>query len=255
MQIDFCSITEKDNPKDNNGLGQVSYEYKMSKYLITNEFYINAIKLFPDIQKHITDYAYYDRRFCIDQNLRCRDEDLKRPLTFVNPKFAKIFCNFLYNYDHGLPLDLESCYSLTNNKRLRKDGFFIPNMDEWYKAAYYNKKDYNLYPLAYNQEPLYVESRNDRIINSGEKTCNFTNAYDYLDYNGFTSRVGECGSYSQYEIYDMAGNVYEFIENEEFCIAGGSWHSFRETMQKDNFLLYDPKIYYGSTLGLRIIKI
>lgn len=252
-QIEFIKIEDLNNFKDYNGLGSVPYAFEISKYLITNSIYINFLKYFHNL---LPDYVFYDARFCINKNLTCFEKNLQRPAAFINPKIAKIFCNYLFNKENNLPLSYESCYDLYKNKRKIEKGYFLPNKNEWYKAAYFNGKTYNQYPIKDNLEPLYVKVNNDKIVNFGVNTCNFSNAYDYKEYHGFTSRVGECGSSSHYGIFDMAGNLFELIENENILLAGGSWHSFRELMNKETpFIDYDEKQNFGMNIGLRIVRL
>lgn len=256
IQIEFCKINFKDNLSDKNGFGSVNYEYEMSKYLITNSILLEFIRNLKSVLNFFPSFVLYDRRFCFDKKLECKSYDLQRPASFINPQVAKIFCNYLFNKENNFPLEYESCYSLNDNKRKLNYGYFIPNKNEWYKAAYYNGLNYNSYPIKNNLEPLYVQTKEDKVINQGPNTCNFSNAYDYQSYHGFTSRVGECGSASHYGVYDMAGNLYEFIEDNTFFIAGGSWHSFRDVMKNENpFIEYNPRSEFGSTLGLRIVKL
>ena len=256
-QIELCNIYDSGNPPDLNGRGFISYKFQMAKYLITNEQYIEFLKSFTKIPKTVVpSYTFYDERFCINQKLDCEVGSLRRPVCFITPIAARAFCNFLYNKENNLPLDSESCYSIEKTKRLTDRGYFIPTKDEWYKAAYYNDGSYNLYPIKNNKEPTYVEVIGDRITNVSPTTCNFSNAYDFKNYNGFTSRVGECGSCSQYDVYDMAGNLYEYIEDGELlCLAGGSWHSFKDVMIKNVFIKYHEYTFNGSTIGLRVIKL
>jgi len=253
--IELCDIFDTGNSPDYNGRGFVSYKYSISKFLITNDIFLLFLKSYEKIPYFIPSYLLHDERFCINEKLDCAVGNLKRPVSFINPIAARAFCNFLYNLENKLPLQSESCYSIEKNKRLTDRGYFIPTKDEWYKAAYHNDGSYNTFPIKNNLEPLYVEVIDDKVINAGPNTCNFSNAYDYKQYNGFTSRVGECGSSSQYNVYDMAGNLYELIEDTEIHLAGGSWHSFREVMIKNNFTKLSDYIYNGSTIGLRVIKL
>jgi hypothetical protein len=254
--IEFIEIKDVNNIADSSGYGSIDYNYSISKYLITNSQiikYLNEIKdnFFnkDDCYDNRCGIGWDKKSFFVKKNFE------EKPIAFINPRCAKTFCNYIYNLENNLNLNSCSCYDVNFNK-INNYGYFIPNKNEWYKAAYFNGLNYNLYPIKNNLEPLYVQTKGDEVINQGPNTCNFSNAYDYQSYHGFTSRVGECGSSSHYGVYDMAGNLYEFIEDSAFFIAGGSWHSFRYVMKnKNSFIEYNPKTEFGSTLGLRIVKL
>jgi len=253
---DFVNIEDLDNSQDFfKNLGNVNYKYRISKYLITNEkfiFYLN------DIDNNLFNKTdCYDDRCGIEWNKKfyVKNDFEKKPIAFINPKIAKKFCNYIYNIENNLNLETESCYYLNSNKRISSKGYFLPNLNEWHKAAFYNGKTYNIYPIKNNLSPIYCKAKENKIINPNINTINFNNAFDYNEYNGFISNVGDCGSHSEYGVYDMAGNLHELIIDEKEYLAGGSWHSWRTSLKNGEYFEYDPLKYFGSTIGLRLIKI
>lgn len=255
--IDFVKISDINNEAEIiNDMGSVSYEFNISKYLITNEQFLPFLR---DVKNNFFDYAnFYDERCGIGwdkKELYIKDDFDNRPIAFINLEVGKAFCNYLYNLENKLDPSVESCYKLNSNHRILNKGYFLPNLNEWHKAAFYNGKTYNDYPIADNFNPIYSYAEDGKVLNKDNDTVNFNNTYDYKNYNGFISNVGEVGSCSQYGVYDMAGNLYDLLLDEVPYLAGGSWHSWRTSLNKRKYLKYNPNIHFGATIGLRIVRI
>lgn len=253
--IEFVEIAHIDNTADSSGYGAISYNYSISKYLITNsQFvrYLNEIK-----NNFFNKDDCYDDRCGIGWNNKVffvkKDFELK-PVAFITPRSAKTFCNYIYNLENDLNLNSYSCYDFNFNK-VNDYGYFLPNINQWHKAAFFNGASYNDYPIKDNLSPVYSSVENLKDSQRKENVVNFNNTFDYLDYNGFISNVGDVGTCSSFGVYDMAGNLHELIEeNNIFYVAGGSWHSWRTSLLKGKYFEYNGK-YFGSTIGLRLVKI
>jgi formylglycine-generating enzyme required for sulfatase activity len=254
-QIEFVDINHLNNKVDpSNNLGNVNYKYFMSKYLVTNEQFVDFLNNVED--NHFKKMNCYDERCGIgwdQKKFYIKNGFNKKPIAFIDPIISRSFCNYLYNLENNLHLSLETCYNQESNNRLLEHGYFIPNLNEWHKAAFFNGEGYNDYPIENNLNPIYCQATNDSHLLPN--IVNFNNSFDYMGYNGFISDVGTVGSHSQYKIYDMAGNLYDLIIDEHTYIAGGSWHSWRTSLSKGMYFRYDGYKFFGSTIGLRIIKI
>ena len=83
--------------------------------------------------------------------------------------------------------------------------YFLPNADEWYKAAYYHPTggNYFLYPTGSNTAPTPVTGG----------TANNTAVYSLLTKNG-PADIDNAGGPSAYDTYAQGGNVYEWDETD-----------------------------------------
>lgn len=255
--IDFVTIDDLNNDPDIiNDLGSVNYSFGISKYLITNQQFIEFLN---DTQNNFFNLSdSYDERCGIGWDKKQfyvkKDFD-ERPISFINLNIGKAFCNYIYNLENGLDFNVESCYNFISNDRLLAKGYFLPNLNEWHKTAFYNGKDYNDYPIKDNFSPIYSHLEDGRMMNVNVDTVNFNNTYDYNNFNGFISNVGEVGSCSQYGVYDMAGNLYDLVLDKEPYLAGGSWHSWRTSLNKRKYLKFNNARHFGATIGLRLVKL
>ncbi|MEI7780865.1 MAG: SUMF1/EgtB/PvdO family nonheme iron enzyme, partial [Planctomycetota bacterium] len=103
--------------------------------------------------------------------------------------------------------------------------YYVPDEDQWYKAAYYNglsgtSAGYWLYPTQSNTAPsgVTVGATGD---GSAGNSGNYANAGGgYWDYtsHGKVSNVGTNGGPSAYGAYDLGGNVREWADS----VTGGS---------------------------------
>ena len=91
---------------------------------------------------------------------------------------------------------------------------FLPNEDEWYKAAYYNPatSSYYLYPTSSNTLPTAsLPTSNPNSMNASPAVHNLT---DVGAYSGTTSPNGA---------YDMGGNIWQWNET----VVDGSFQGVR----------------------------
>jgi hypothetical protein len=102
--------------------------------------------------------------------------------------------------------------------------WFMPNEDEWYKAAYYDPQKPG--GAGYWDYPTRSDTKPSRDFTS----TNAANWYDgsYLDPNRYLTEVGAfTKTQSAYGTFDQAGNVYEWTEGliAPFlrCFWGGSF--------------------------------
>jgi autotransporter-associated beta strand protein len=242
------------------GYGSVPYVYQMGEYDVTTAQYcqfLNAVATAADpyglynpgmanppsvpttqrvgcgiIQTPITGGYYY--------SVVPGDENY--PVNFVSWGDAARFCNWLQD---GQPSGLGEVAGTTETGAYTLNGgtsdaafstvtrnanatYFIPSVNEWYKAAYYDTTlnggtgGYWAYPTKSNTAP------NNTLPDTG----NHANFYDdinsgnggYTDPTTFLTPVGDFVlSPSPYGTFDMGGDVLEWIEGAE----GGSWRPLR----------------------------
>jgi formylglycine-generating enzyme required for sulfatase activity len=181
-----------------------------------------------------------------------------RPVTYVSWFDAARFANWVAN---GQPTGAQQnsttengAYSLlgaisgvefTKNAINPNTGtmttWWVPNENEWYKAAYYDPSvsgpsdDYWLYPTQSDSAP-------GNMIGTGANQANFKDT-DYSvtqsqNYSSSQNYLTDGGAYSSsgsyYGTFDQGGNVWErtdAVTGSSGDARGGSWSSNYETLQ------------------------
>ena len=288
-QITIPTVTVGDagNPNDTTGYGGVSYIYNIAVSevnLIQYTAFLNAVAA--------TDpYSLYNADMGTDSNSAGITRDGSsgsytyavkgsgaRPVTYVSWFDAARFANWVAN---GQPTGAQQnsttengAYSLlgaisgvefTKNAINPNTGtmttWWIPNENEWYKAAYYDPSvsgpsdDYWLYPTQSDSAP-------GNTIGTGANQANFKDT-DYsvtqsADYNSSQNYLTDGGAYSSsgsyYGTFDQGGNVWErtdTVTGSSGVARGGSWTN------DDYSLLSSTRSGSGSTdelnfLGFRV---
>jgi formylglycine-generating enzyme required for sulfatase activity len=145
-----------------------------------------------------------------------------KPVTFVSFQDAMRFTNWLSN-GQGTGSTETGAYTfpgadpalITRNADAK---WFLPSVDEWYKAAYYqpaaaggDADSYWLYPMRSNETPTEatVSDLSYNISNPGPNVANYN-----LNVGNFTS-VGSAGplSASYYGTFDQGGNASEITDS------------------------------------------
>ena len=162
--IDFVTVGDAGNPADVNGFGRVDYEYMIGRYEITIEQYC----VFLNHVATSDPYGLYKEKMTNDSSIVAIERfgsdggysyhvigkaptddgnaavmlDPRRPIGCVSWTSAARFCNWLHN-GQGDGSTETGAYSLNGMRdqrvpREKNARFFLPNEDEWYKAAYYD---------------------------------------------------------------------------------------------------------------------
>lgn len=181
-----------------------------------------------------------------------------KPVIYVTFWDVCRFCNWLHN---GRPqgsqtsvttengaYDLTVPNAIANNTVVRTAGarYFIPNRDEWVKASFFDPAKNGTggyWTFATMSDILPTKASSDAVGNINNGISNVANYNDPpansdvvwgdqagtgIPYTGHVTTVGSAGagSASYYGAHDMAGNVWEWIENNFGSIRntlGGSW--------------------------------
>jgi formylglycine-generating enzyme required for sulfatase activity len=219
----YVVIGNPGNPKDtqwNTARGAVGYEYEISKYKVSNAEYsafLNAVAK-SDPHNLMVSGGGEILRDGEDGNytytvLEGRE---KRPVLFVAVVDAMRMANWLSN--GGKPgSDTETgTYTFTGydvvSQRAANADYFLPNDDEWYKAAYYDPTKngtggYWQYPPKTDDPAVMVKE----LPPGGPFSANFDNVAAG-DGNGTTDVGAYSSASSYYGTFDQAGSTWEWNE-------------------------------------------
>jgi formylglycine-generating enzyme required for sulfatase activity len=174
----YVTISDINNSNDDSGIGSVSYQFTLNKFLITNNEYAEFLNSIASTDL----YGVYSTNMSSDRggiNRSGTNEAYtysvkpnygNKPVVFINWYNAARYCNWLHN---GRPSGSQNnsttengSYQLTGNTNspTRQIGalYFIPNGDEWQKAAFYKGGSTNAgywnYSTQNNTVPSCVSS-------------------------------------------------------------------------------------------------
>ena len=123
------------------------------------------------------------------------------------------------------------------NKIRKKNGYWIPTENEWYKAAYYDPTlnngsgGYWSYATRSNTIPTPVSANavGDGSAGNVGNFANFNAGADWNNQDGNVTTVGTNGGPSYYGTYDQSGNVLEWNDlavatDSSRGLRGGVWN-------------------------------
>jgi len=250
--IDFVNIGNAGNAADTTTYGAVPYDYRVGKYEITQDAITKAT---ASGMSHVTAGPWTGNQ----------------PAATINWYEAAAFVNFLNtNSAKTAAYDLAwdgSAWSMnlwssgqawtvggTNLYRNKDAFYFLPNENEWYKAAYYNAggTNYFLYPTASSSVPTAVASG--------------TNA-ETVVYNNVAAVpaiVDSAGGLSLYGTMGQGGNVFEWNESaldgtnssssENRAIRGGEWANAAGPLRSSSRYNSDPTTEQN-LIGFRVASV
>jgi formylglycine-generating enzyme required for sulfatase activity len=206
---------------------------------------------------------------------------LNRPATGVNWTEAARFVNWLntsqgfsaaykfatqpgqpgYSPNENIQLWLptDAGYNAANQFRNARAMYFLPSMDEWYKAAYYDPTKNNgaggYWKFAHGSDsaPTAVSSG----TTAGTAVYNQSNSQGPAD-------ITNAGGLSKYGVMGLGGNVWEWEEtsfdlsnnnpSENRTLRGGWWNDGSHLLASSNRLSYSPADDGGS-VGFRVASV
>ena len=201
-------------------------------------------------------------------------------MNFVSWYDAARFTNWLHNNQptgaQGAGTTETGAYTLQGGTTTPSNGltvarelaatWFLPNENEWYKAAYYNPttSSYFDYPTSSNVAPTTAASDADGdIINPAANVANYNLGADWNGQDGNLTTVGSADnsrtltleSASPYLTFDQGGNVQEWNESllttTSRGVRGGSWLFTADSMRGSDRFSVDPTTEF-SVLGFRV---
>jgi formylglycine-generating enzyme required for sulfatase activity len=252
------------------GYGAVGYSYKIGTYDVTASQYVtflnsndptgaNTLGLYNSNMSN----AYYGG---VAFNSGAASGDMysavagrgNDPINYVTFYDATRFANWLDNgqrpgsTETGAYTLLGGTPTPSNAATFTRNAtatVFLPNENEWYKAAYYNPvaSTYYLYPTSSNTAPT-----------AGQPTTNPNSANYALTVQNLTPVGAYSGTTSPYGAYDMAGDVYQFEETSNFgyrVLRGGSYNAYSFDLVSTEQIGVDPSDISNGNVGFRVASI
>lgn len=247
--------------------GAVAYNYRMGTTEVTNAQYaefLNA-KAASDPLQLYNPFMGTNARGGITQTgsdgsyaYAVKPSMGDKPVNYVSWYDAVRFVNWLNNGQANGGTET-GAYTLLGGTATPSNGdtvarnvgatWFLPTLDEWYKAAYYQPASqggdidsYWLYPTRSNSAPtIPTADAVGNISNPGINVANYAHGADWNGQDGNVTTVGSAGvaSSSFYGTADQGGNVAEWTEElfgtDEFGsyrgIRGGYWNTPEVSMR------------------------
>ncbi len=224
FEMTFVEIGNPGNVDDDKGgeAGSVAYAYQMGKY---------------EVSEDMIDKFNASQSLTISHNER----GANKPATSVSWNEAARFVNWLntsqgyqaaYNFTTTGVNDNIALWSSAQawqqggeNLFRHKDAhYWLPSMDEWYKAAYYDPESgtYGYYPTSDGTKPTAVPGG----------TADKTAVIDQPLSQG-PADITNAGGLSAYGIMGLGGNAYEWHETSDGVYRltkGGSWEQNSSAM-------------------------
>ena len=260
FEIVFSPIGNLGNPADTTGApnpcGAVPYNYSIGTY---------------EINRNIINRSSHLGITLWDLTANGGNGD-NRPATGITWYEAAIFVNYL-NTSRGLPpaykfvngvfqlwVSGDVGYDSSNPYRNTKANYFIPNVNEWYKAAYYDPNKGGAGIGGYWRYATKSDTLPDPVSGgTDQNTAVHPNQTSPAD-------VTNAGGLSAYGTMAQDGNAWEWNENAadlvnneagEFRIRRGSsfnyGHSFY--LGSANFWQMWPDTEFYEQIGLRVVRV
>ena len=246
FEMTFVEIGDAGNAADptNTGIastpaGSVSYNYQMGKYEVSEDM----------ISKFNASQSLQVTTSAVGANKSATMVSWNEPSRFVNSLNTSEGHQAAYNFTTGGVNDNIALWDSADawqqggeNRYRHKDAqYWLPSMDEWYKAAYYDPGTGNYfdYATASNSQPA--------AVSSGDGTgANGNNEAVWDNRSSGPADVTQAGGLSPNGIMGMSGNVFEWEETSENLsnssatldrvIRGGSYNSAgNPTLVSSNF--------------------
>ena len=244
--FDWATVGHAGNAADQDygygAYGAVPYEFRISKYEVTNQQYVeylNAVAVddpngvFVPEMDNPTSGGITRSGSPGSYSYAVKPGRDNYPMSNINYAHAARFANWLHNGQptgpQGPTTTEDGAYVMTGDlvsARAAGASYFLPSRDEWYKSAYYDPRsaaqggpagddNYWLYPTRSDSAPI------------AESPLGGINSANYSSGAGFQET--EVGAYADtmsfYGAFDMAGNLWEWNEpalSGNSSLRGGS---------------------------------
>ena len=225
----YVRIGDPGNLPDTAGIhsGQVNYVYYFSKYeLTTTEYaaFLNAVATATDNPHGL--YAgtgmLIDRTGIDSYSYTVQAGAENRPVSFITGAASMRYANWLHNGATPASDTETGVYNFSAEfvftPRDPNALYFLPTVDEWYKAAYYDPtkggSSYWVYAVRTDDvysPPTQTNGLRAELPPGGAFSANFDNAAA-VNANATTDVGAYTGASSYYGTFDQSGNQWEWAE-------------------------------------------
>jgi len=288
VSAQYVTVGNPGNPNDQDygqgAFGAVATTYAIGTYEVT----LNQYAAFLNAKAATDTFALYNTSMATDLNIAGISRlgspgtytyavigTPTRPVTYVSFYDALRYANWLNN--GGGSGDTETgAYTLLGGTAVPSNGLtvtrnggaqvWVPSLNEWYKAAYYqpaanggDADGYWLYPTRTNM--VHTNNSPGAGANRGNFFDNDYATTQSALYNPSQNYLTEVGAYtdsaSYYGTYDQGGSVFEWNDTINFSAAGlrgGSWHSDEGYLQASASYDFAPE-YEDLDIGFRVASV
>lgn len=244
--IDFVTISGSTNPSS--GYGIVANDYRIGTFEITNDQWTKFENEYGTVYGNPPN-AYNSDPYWTGTNVPTNNVSWYEAAQFVNwlnintshdPAYKFTGTQGTSDYSFGVWEPGDVGYDASNPYRNSNAYYFLPTMDEWFKAAYWNGTSLQTYATIDNSVPVAGVDTN----------------YDYAIEQPWN--VGS-GSEELNGTYDMMGNVLEWTESpytsgDKRYSHGGTYQSESSSL-RSTYTGINPPYHESYDLGFRVASI
>ena len=290
VAFDWALVGNVGNQADDTGRGAVDYVYQISKFELTNAQFVQFLNAVDPAGTNSLDL--YPFEMSSDANSGLTLDNLApagtkyqvKPGRDIYPVFgltyldAVRFVNWLEN-GQGEGSTENGTYVVNNgtiSARNPHATFFIPNADEWYKAAYHQNDgvtgNYWEYPTSTDQVPFSDQPpgndaptptnaanfmRDDGVANGYNDGLAVTGKLNFDSSQNYLTPVGAYSlAISPYGTFDQGGNVWELTDpdvgHQGGDPRGGDWFNEYKFLAASHVYDINDNAFY---VGLRVASV
>lgn len=267
ISIDTVFVGDAGNAADSSGYGDVSYDYYIGTYEVSNAQYasfLNAVAATDAYGLYHTDMSLNGLNRSGSSGSYTYSVSVgseAKPVIRVGFWDAARFANWMTSGNTEVGVYMLGGVANPSNATVTRDatawangGWALPTEDEWYKAAYYDPSvsgpgdDYWAYA-----------TRSDSAPNAAAANGSDANSANYNSFVGGTTTVGGYSiATSYYGTYDQGGNVREWQDDITFTsyrsIRGGSYSDDGTHLVATDRHGYNPT-YTADNVGFRLVTL
>jgi len=267
ITYDLVAVGNPGNANDTGGshIGAVAYDYQIGKYDVT----IGQYTAFLNAVAKTDTYSLYKTNMEITPAIAGISRtggsgsyaysvlgSANRPITYVSWWDSARFANWMANgqptgaqtstttengaYNvNGAPPGNAVAKNATNPNTSAAPTFFIPNQNEWYKAAYYSPTYGGVGVPGYYAYATQSDTAPGNVVGSLANQANYrapllsvTQSSSYDSNQNYLTDVGAfTNSGSFYGTFDQSGNVMQWNDLDGATVSsrgyrGGGWYTF-----------------------------
>jgi formylglycine-generating enzyme len=239
INMDFVNIGNAGNTADDTGKGAVGYDYRIGTYEVTADQWAAVLAAAPSVGN-------------------AGNWSGTQPTTGTSWCEAAKFCNWLTTGDVNSGVYNTSTWAIMDHQTAGTTygtAYFIPTVNEWYKAAYYDGTAgvYYEYPTGSNIEPDGIDFEGDTVFDAvfNQDNQNYSHTHP--------NSVSNAGVASPYGTIAQGGNAWEWNETILFAtvrgVRGGGWeHSYIE-LEAWNGGRFGSPTSEDSDVGFRVASV